>query len=67
MGRFGRAFFGLLVGYVIGAVVGGGLVLLASTNTHDTSIELAMTAFFAGGPLGAVLGVVVALLWSRKP
>lgn len=55
-----RAAIGLLLGYVAGALAGAMLVQLFSTNTHDKSLEVAMTAAFVAGPAGAVIGVLIA-------
>lgn len=65
MPRALRAIAGLITGCVIGAAVGAGLVSLLSANTHDKSLEIAMTAFFAAGPIGAVVGLFAGLLWKR--
>lgn len=66
MRRFGLSLLGLLLGYGGGVAAGFALVTLASPNTHDKSIEAAMTAFFVTGPMGAILGLAIALLLSRK-
>jgi hypothetical protein len=66
MRRFGLSLLGLLLGYGGGVAAGFALVTLAYPNTHDKSIEAAMTAFFVTGPMGAILGLAIALLLSRK-
>jgi hypothetical protein len=66
MRRVGLSLLGLLVGYGGGVAAGFALVTLASPNTHDRSVEAAMTAFFVTGPMGAILGLAIALLMSRK-
>lgn len=66
MRRFGLSLLGLLLGFGGGVAAGFALVTLASPNTHDKSIEAAMTAFFVTGPMGAILGLAIALLLSRK-
>lgn len=48
-----------IVGYVAGALVGWGAIGLFSSNTHDRSLEAAMTAAFVTGPLGALVALVV--------
>lgn len=61
-----RGVLGLIVGYVAGAVLGGILVSVLSSNTHDKSLELIMTAIFASGPIGAILGCLAVLFMWRK-
>lgn len=60
MGRI--VLFGL-GGYVLGALLGIGLVQLLSTK-HDKSIEAPMTGFFVTGPIGAVLAVIGGLIFK---
>jgi hypothetical protein len=57
-----RFFIGLLwavPGYLLGAFGGGYLLYLTSSNTHDRSVEAAMTGAFLFGPLVALVGFVV--------
>jgi hypothetical protein len=57
-----RCGFGVLWGipaYLLGAVGGGTLVSLLSSNTHDRSMEAAMTGAFVLGPLAGLVGFVV--------
>ncbi|MBA4131896.1 MAG: hypothetical protein C0519_10775 [Hyphomicrobium sp.] len=61
-----RVALGLAVGYALGAVAGYAGVQVFSGNMHDKDLEAAMTAAFATGPLGAVLGVAVALWMGRR-
>jgi hypothetical protein len=56
---------GLVAGYVLGAAIGLGAVTLLSANTHDRGIEAVMTAAFVGGPVGAVIGLIGALVRTR--
>jgi hypothetical protein len=60
-----RGLLGLIGGYVIGAAIGAVGIELFSSNTHDKSVEMAMTSAFVTGPIGAVLGVIAALFWRR--
>ena len=60
-----RALFGLVAGYAAGAVLGYLAITLLSGNTHDKSLEAAMTAAFVAGPLGAIVGLVMALMRAR--
>ena len=54
---------GGLLGYALGAFGGGFLVSALSSNTHDRSVEAAMTGAFVFGPLAGVAGV---LLGARR-
>lgn len=53
---------GAFGGYLLGAGAGALLVQLASGNTHDKSVELAMTSLLVAGPIGALLGLVTGLV-----
>lgn len=66
MRTFLTATAGLIVGYLVGAFGGGYLLSLLSANVHDKSLEAAMTGAFVTGPIGAVIGFVVTLAWSRR-
>ena len=61
--RFLRACLWAILGYVAGAVVGYFLILGLSSNRHDRGVEAAMTACFAVGPVGALIGFVFG--WRR--
>jgi hypothetical protein len=67
MHRIARVFLGLLIGYVLGAVLGGFGVQVFSGNAHDKSLEIAMTSVFFFGPAGAVLGAVAGMFWPSRP
>jgi hypothetical protein len=60
------AILGLLIGYPIFAFVGYWAIQLYSGNTFDRSLEASMTAVFAIGPLGAVVGLVVGLILASR-
>lgn len=60
------ALAGVLAGYLVGAFGGGVLIDALSANTHDRSVEAAMTGAFVTGPLGALVGLIAALLLARK-
>ncbi len=47
-----------VAGYLIGAFGGGYLITVFTSNTHDASVEGAMTGAFVTGP---VLGLVALL------
>ena len=38
-----------------------------SSNTHDRSLEAAMSSIFVFGPIGAVVGFLVGFLRARSP
>jgi hypothetical protein len=64
--RLIRAVLGTLFGFAIGAIASAILISLVSGNTHDKSVEMAMTAAFVGGPAGAILGLIAGLMWKRS-
>jgi hypothetical protein len=55
-----------VAGYLIGAFGGGYLITALTSNTHDASVEGAMTGAFVTGP---VLGLVALLVgfFRRRP
>lgn len=65
-----RTFFycliGVIAGYVLGAGVGALGVELFSANTHDKSVEMAMTAAFVTGPIGVVVGLIAGWVRARR-
>jgi hypothetical protein len=61
-----RVGIGLLAGFAFGALAGYAGVQVFSGNMHDRDLEAAMTAAFATGPLGAALGVAIALVMRRR-
>jgi F0F1-type ATP synthase membrane subunit c/vacuolar-type H+-ATPase subunit K len=66
-----RAGIGLLCalgGYLLGVLVGYVLVHALSGNTHDRSVEAAMTGAFVVGPFSAVIAFVLGVVFGgRKP
>ncbi|MGA8322586.1 MAG: hypothetical protein WB774_17645 [Xanthobacteraceae bacterium] len=62
MRRIVMAVLGLLIGYPVFAFIGYWMIQLFSGNTFDRSMEADMTAVFAIGPLGAVVGLVAGLV-----
>lgn len=63
-------FMGIVLGYAIGAAAGAALTAVLSTNNHDKTQEITMTAFFFTGPVGAVLGVfvmTVVMIFRKRP
>jgi len=57
--RIVTGILGGLLGYAVGGFGGGLAVSLLSSNTHDRSVEAAMTGAFVLGPLAAIAGVLV--------
>ena len=64
--HIGSGLLWALLGYPIGVGLCWLLVSWLSDNRHDKSVEVAMTAFFAGGPLMAVLGFVLGVVRSIR-
>jgi hypothetical protein len=60
------AILGLLIGYPVFAVAGYWLIQLLSGNRFDRSLEASMTAVFAIGPLGAIVGLVAGLILASR-
>ena len=54
-----------LAGYLVSAFGGGYAMSILSSNTHDPSVEAAMTGAFVTGPIGAVMGALVAVLRTK--
>jgi hypothetical protein len=53
-------------GYLSFAVAGYLLVSVLSSNTHDRSVEAAMTSAFVLGPLGALVAIIVGVIRSGR-
>ena len=66
MKTFGLAVLTAIGGYVVG--LGSGILLIEtlSSNTHDRSVEAAMTGALVCGPLMAAVSVVVLLIWRSR-
>lgn len=64
MRRTLMAVLGLLIGYPIFAFAGYWIIQLFSGNTFDRSLEASMTAVFAIGPLGAIVGLIAGLIMA---
>jgi hypothetical protein len=63
--RFAMGVLGGVVGYLLGAFGGGWLVSAFSSNTHDRSVEAAMTGAFVLGPLAGIVGACAGVWRSR--
>jgi len=57
----GLSILALVGGYVLGLVGGMLLVNTFSSNTHDRSVEAAMTSAFVVGPITAILALAATL------
>jgi hypothetical protein len=53
-----------IAGYVVGAFGGGYLVSVLTPNTHDPSLEAAMTGAFAIGPVVGLIALIVGFVRS---
>jgi hypothetical protein len=62
MKRFGMGLLWAAAGYLLVAVASYFLVLQLSSNTHDRSVEAAMTSVFFFGPIGAVIAFVMGFI-----
>ena len=65
--RFGFGCLWAIPAYLLGALGGGALVSLLSSNTHDRSVEAAMTGAFVLGPLAGLVGFVVGAVRAAPP
>lgn len=64
MKRLLRGLLWGVLGYLLGAFGGGLLIAQLSSNTHDVSVEAAMTGAFVTGPLVGLVGLIVGLVRS---
>lgn len=55
-----------IAGYVVGAMAGYLIINQFSANSHDRSVEAAMTAAFVTGPLCALVAFGIAIVTLRK-
>jgi len=62
--RFATGVLLAIPACIIGAVCGGVLVSMFSSNTHDRSLEAAMTGAFFIGPICGILGFIAGIFWS---
>ncbi len=65
MRRFLGGLLGLVLGYPVFAVVGYFAIGVLSDNHFDRDVEAAMTAAFAIGPLGAVIGLIAGVIIAK--
>lgn len=66
MKTFRATLLAAILGYVVGLFGTMAAIELFSSNTHDKSMEAAMTGAFVGGPLMAVISVITILALRRK-
>jgi hypothetical protein len=66
MRRFLIALLGVPVGYLVFAFGGYWAIELFSSNTFDRSLEASMTALFAFGPAGAIIGFIAGLVLGGR-
>lgn len=64
MKRAGIALLCGIDGYVVAAFLSYFLIGWLSANTHDRSVEAAMTSAFVWGPVGAVVAFIVGFVRS---
>lgn len=64
MRRFIFGLVGVILGYLAGAFGGGFAISILSSNVHDRSLEAAMTGAFVLGPLGALIGLVIGVVYG---
>jgi hypothetical protein len=60
----GIALLAALVGYAFGVMAGIFIVNNFSTNVQDKPLELATTSIFFFGPLGALIGFTIAVVYQ---
>ena len=66
MKTFGLSVLAAIGGYLVGLFGGMLLIETLSSNTHDKSVEAAMTGAFVFGPLVAVVAVIVTLVFRSR-
>jgi hypothetical protein len=66
MKTFGLSILAAIGGYLLGLFGGMVLIEISSSNTHDKSVEAAMTGAFVFGPLAAVLAVITLLVFRSR-
>jgi hypothetical protein len=62
--RIGLGCLGVIVFYFVGAIGGGVLISTFASNTHDKSVEAAMTGGVVIGPIAALLGGILGAVLS---
>jgi len=67
MTTFLLSLLAAILGYISGFFGGMLLIETFSSNTHDKSVEAAMTGAFVVGPLVAVVAVIATLVYRLRP
>jgi hypothetical protein len=65
--RIGIGMLWAVPAYVAGAFGGGVLLATLSSNTHDVSLEAAMTGAFVTGPLAALIAFAAGVVRAGRP
>ncbi|SIO60522.1 hypothetical protein SAMN05444166_6425 [Singulisphaera sp. GP187] len=66
MRRAAFCLLGTVCGYAFSAGAGYAVVNRVSPNSHDRSVEAAMTGAFVSGPVGAIVGGVAGFLLGGR-
>lgn len=66
MKTFGLTVLAAIAGYALGAILGYGAISALSANTHDKSLEAAMTGAFVIGPLLAIVSGTAAYVFRSR-
>jgi hypothetical protein len=66
MKTFGLSVLAAIGAYLVGLFGGMVLIKTFSSNTHDKSVEAAMTGAFVFGPLAAVFAVITLLIFRSR-
>ncbi len=66
MRRVGLGLLWAIPAYLVGAFGGGYLVSVLSSNTHDRSVEAAMTGALVWGPIAGIIGFIVGAMRGAR-
>jgi hypothetical protein len=55
-----------VIGYFVGTIAGCFAIEEFSSNTHDRSLEAAMTSVFAIGPIAALIGLIAGIVFGGR-
>jgi hypothetical protein len=64
--RIGFGLFFAIIGFLAAAIASYFLILEFSSNTHDRSVEAAMTSVFFFGPVGGLAGLVSGVIFGGR-